>query len=108
VSEVAVTLEEKEMICEVCGEDVWNFARHHISYEPEITMIVCKSCHRKIHLLTKPNDKRRYICPICGTIFWNFIYEHPKRLFNQHKQWHVVPRREGEINITVVKKKGGA
>jgi hypothetical protein len=38
--------------CEVCGEEIVNsYSRreHHTSYQPEETIVVCSSCHRKIH-----------------------------------------------------------
>lgn len=39
--------------CEVCGRDEggawWSLVEHHVSYFPEETMMVCKSCHSTIH-----------------------------------------------------------
>lgn len=42
-------------ICKVCKEKTYT-VKHHISYEPEETVYVCRSCHVKIHI----NDK---FCP---------------------------------------------
>lgn len=39
-------------VCEHCGVTK-NLVRHHISYEPEITQMLCRSCHGKEH--QKPN-----------------------------------------------------
>lgn len=42
-----------EIKCSLCSKslDRWskNTINHHISYEPEKIIIVCRSCHRKIH-----------------------------------------------------------
>lgn len=34
--------------CEIC-EAREKRIEHHISYEPEKTILICKSCHNKIH-----------------------------------------------------------
>jgi hypothetical protein len=44
---------QQEIKCALCGKalDRWskNTIEHHISYNPEKTIFVCRSCHRKIH-----------------------------------------------------------
>jgi hypothetical protein len=37
--------------CSVCNEKMkWNsLVRHHVSYDPEETKLVCRSCHSRIH-----------------------------------------------------------
>lgn len=35
--------------CRICEEVAYR-VKHHISYEPEETILICKSCHSKIHL----------------------------------------------------------
>ncbi|MBU0847534.1 hypothetical protein KKH23_10150 [Patescibacteria group bacterium] len=42
-----MTDESVEMFCCICG--VVCFIAHHICYDPEITIPVCGSCHRRIH-----------------------------------------------------------
>jgi len=46
------------MACAVCGSKK-NLVVHHISYKPERTIIVCASCHYKIHFTPWkiPRDK---------------------------------------------------
>jgi hypothetical protein len=39
---------ETDGFCAVCGSTK-NVVRHHLSWEPETTMPVCKSCHNRIH-----------------------------------------------------------
>lgn len=34
--------------CEICGSTE-NLQRHHVSYEPGITQILCVDCHKKVH-----------------------------------------------------------
>jgi len=50
--------------CIECGEKNKKLLNHHVSYEPEETVKLCYSCHRKVHwdseheLYTeKPTDK---------------------------------------------------
>ena len=44
---------EQEIKCILCGRalDLWskNTIKHHVSYIPEKTVYVCRSCHRRIH-----------------------------------------------------------
>jgi len=35
--------------CTSCGEDASGWVGHHVSYDPERRMPVCKSCHGRIH-----------------------------------------------------------
>jgi len=45
--------ETQRIKCALCGTtlDIWskNTIQHHISYDPETTITVCRSCHGKIH-----------------------------------------------------------
>ena len=34
--------------CNECGDDV-NLIDHHVSYDPEIIKVLCRSCHIKFH-----------------------------------------------------------
>lgn len=36
------------MICQLCNQDK-KLDKHHTSYEHNITIQVCRSCHKKIH-----------------------------------------------------------
>jgi len=36
------------MRCTVCGSEE-NIQRHHLSYEPEVTIFLCRKCHTLIH-----------------------------------------------------------
>ena len=36
------------MKCVVCNENEAN-QKHHVSYEPELVIDICKECHQKIH-----------------------------------------------------------
>lgn len=42
--------------CETCGSTE-NLVKHHITYEPELTKILCRKCHEKAH--AKPGAIRR-------------------------------------------------
>ncbi|GAI04690.1 unnamed protein product [marine sediment metagenome] len=43
------------------------YAEHHISYDPEETVDVCKSCHYKVHkTLKNMNEWHGYLCIWCG------------------------------------------
>lgn len=35
--------------CELCPAVVGKLEAHHISYKPEITIVICHLCHHKIH-----------------------------------------------------------
>lgn len=35
-------------VCKECGVTE-NLCNHHVSYEPEITKVLCRSCHMKEH-----------------------------------------------------------
>ncbi|MFB6192406.1 MAG: tyrosine-type recombinase/integrase [Haloarculaceae archaeon] len=48
-----------KQVCELCAESKSKLETHHISYEPEETMAVCSSCHRKIH----EGDAYEYLQP---------------------------------------------
>lgn len=47
--------------CELCGTGD-NVERHHISYAPEETVPLCRSCHQRVHKADahelKPDDSR--------------------------------------------------
>jgi len=36
------------MKCEICSSPRF-LVKHHISYEPEVIQILCRSCHSKLH-----------------------------------------------------------
>lgn len=44
--------------CPICEKERESkeFVTHHISYNPEETMRVCRSCHRKVHMGIIRND----------------------------------------------------
>lgn len=50
-----------EGICKVCGSK-GKVVRHHISYEKDITVLLCYKCHKKAHKngipLYRPVDKK--------------------------------------------------
>ena len=35
-------------VCEICGSTD-NLQLHHVSYEPEITQVLCVNCHKEVH-----------------------------------------------------------
>ena len=35
-------------VCEIC-DDEKHRVKHHVCYEPEETILICRSCHTKIH-----------------------------------------------------------
>jgi len=49
-----------EGMCEVCGEK-GKVVHHHISYEQDVTVLLCHKCHQKAHRngipIYKPIDK---------------------------------------------------
>lgn len=52
------------MRCKDCGKEE-NLQEHHTSYEPEVTVILCKECHGKRHGtepkgMAKGSDLNRY------------------------------------------------
>jgi len=42
--------------CYFC-KDKKNNINHHLSYNPEIIVILCKSCHNRIHILLRKNHE---------------------------------------------------
>ena len=48
------------MICELRGPTNQKIIRHHLSYQPEKVIHMCRTCHAKIHLgpmtLLYPSD----------------------------------------------------
>lgn len=49
------------MLCEICNKDIDlnKIIRHHISYDPEIKINLCKMCHSEVHKLsgaTRPRE----------------------------------------------------
>lgn len=57
------------MTCAVCGSEK-QLQRHHVSYEPEMIIDLCKQCHKKLHRngtgRGMDNLKRKLI-PIMGS-----------------------------------------
>jgi len=45
-----------ELKCALCGSK--DVIKHHVSYQPERIVWLCRSCHRKVH-----NPKRKIIIP---------------------------------------------
>ena len=41
-------------------QDYGNLTRHHISYKKKVCMLVCSSCHAKIHNSNDPKYKKYY------------------------------------------------
>lgn len=35
--------------CKICGNGSARLEEHHVRYEPEETIMICASCHNKIH-----------------------------------------------------------
>lgn len=61
---IRFTLAEEERLQYAHPEEVLKFERHHISYDPEEIIFVCRKCHRKIHYTDdfphlKPKSKKR-------------------------------------------------
>ena len=46
--------------CSICDNDK-NLITHHLSYEPEITVIVCHRCHTTMHQLSRMAQNQRNI-----------------------------------------------
>ena len=46
---IKVSLTEEERLERAIPEEVLKLEKHHISYNPEKTIFVCRSCHRRIH-----------------------------------------------------------
>ncbi|OYT59552.1 hypothetical protein B6U81_05945, partial [Thermoplasmatales archaeon ex4484_30] len=44
-----ITLSEQERLERAFPEEILSLERHHISYEPEEIIFVCRNCHLKIH-----------------------------------------------------------
>jgi hypothetical protein len=36
--------------CELCGDYTTAWVMHHVSYDPEIVVVLCASCHKRLHL----------------------------------------------------------
>lgn len=43
------TTDSREVICADCGDGSVELIRHHISYELDLVILVCRSCHVSIH-----------------------------------------------------------
>ena len=46
--------------CSICESNT-NLINHHLSYEPEIIVIVCKYCHYTMHGLCRLSSRQRNI-----------------------------------------------
>ena len=46
--------------CSICGSDK-NLIYHHLSYEPEIVVIVCRKCHQAMHRLAEIDKKHQIV-----------------------------------------------
>ena len=52
--------------CHYCKKNK-SYCEHHISYEPEETVPICKSCYYKVHkILENRIEWDGYICIKCG------------------------------------------
>lgn len=64
--------------CEHCGSTE-NLQRHHPSYESEDFIILCQTCHAKLHVehgTWARGQKKTKFCAICGK---EFIPHHSKK-----------------------------
>jgi len=72
---------ERHRHCRVCGKlfDLHDLVKHHLNYAKDKTVLVCRSCHAKIHHSSryphlkpvdskpKPRRKFKYVpCSLCG------------------------------------------
>ncbi len=46
-----------EIKCFKCGSTTGTIIKHHISYDPEIIVDCCRSCHKKIHYRARKTGK---------------------------------------------------
>lgn len=51
---------KREERCASCGSTA-NVIMHHLSYDPEIKVPLCLSCHRKVHFSRKPASVYRTV-----------------------------------------------
>jgi len=51
--------EDKKIYCFKCGTTEGTIIKHHTSYNPEVIVDCCRSCHSKIHIKLRKND----LCP---------------------------------------------
>jgi predicted Rdx family selenoprotein len=49
-------LEEREYICFACKQKVSSLDGHHLSYEPEIIVPLCKMCHYLLHTMARNKE----------------------------------------------------
>jgi len=72
---------DKRHTCRLCGTIKVELLTHHITYEPEEIMKVCRSCHGIIHACSfpnylwkqkkpKPEKKEKISCKFCGKNHW--------------------------------------
>ena len=54
--------------CHYCKKELGSgSAKHHIRYDPEETVDICRSCHYKITSMVKHHrDQGTYLCINCG------------------------------------------
>jgi hypothetical protein len=53
--------------CELCGVHTHHLERHHLKYDPEITIDLCHNCHFKAHFFPNrlPRDhKLKLLCKL--------------------------------------------
>jgi DNA-directed RNA polymerase subunit RPC12/RpoP len=43
---------EKGEVCQLCGKKS-KLDKHHLNYEENITLSICKKCHRSVHSLQR-------------------------------------------------------
>jgi len=68
IKELIKNLRKKEWKCELCGATN-KLVNHHISYVPERILVVCTSCHAKLHYY--PEFKE--ICPDIKRTDWKLL-----------------------------------
>lgn len=47
--------DKNDMSCELCGNKESGVVRHHVTYNPEVIIKLCRSCHGKVHARGFPN-----------------------------------------------------
>lgn len=73
--------------CSICKKEK-NLIIHHLSYDPEITTIVCWGCHSIMHRLSEKTNEQRNII-----IDWVKQYG---SLWKNGREWHQVHYKKGK------------
>ena len=81
--------------CEICGSRE-GLIVHHRSYEPEVTELLCRSCHSAVHNYTKvpknPNFQGTKLVRVNPKVLDVFVEKHPelKILNSKRKRQYLV------------------